>query len=65
VNELIEERISDRQLTTATVTLGELKVIADRFSRIQRSNDVAQPDRLSKHGRQNACRPRDATVRPD
>jgi putative nucleotidyltransferase with HDIG domain len=31
VNELIEERISDRQLDDCDLTLGELKVIADRF----------------------------------
>src|SRR5881398_2308474 len=31
VNELLEERISDRQLDDCDLTLGELKVIADRF----------------------------------
>ena len=31
VNELIEERISDRQLDECDLTLGELKTIADRF----------------------------------
>ena len=31
MNELIEERISDRQLDDCDLTLGELKVIADRF----------------------------------
>src|SRR3989454_7014008 len=31
VNELIDERISDRQLDDCDLTLGELKVIADRF----------------------------------
>jgi membrane-associated HD superfamily phosphohydrolase len=30
-NELIEERISDRQLDECDLTLGELKTIADRF----------------------------------
>src|SRR6184192_602988 len=31
VNELIEERISDRQLDDCDLTLGELKIIAERF----------------------------------
>ena len=31
VNELIEERTSDRQLDECDLTLGELKTIADRF----------------------------------
>ena len=31
VNELIEERIADRQLDDCDLTLGELKVIAERF----------------------------------
>ena len=31
MNELIEERIADRQLDECDLTLGELKVIAERF----------------------------------
>jgi putative nucleotidyltransferase with HDIG domain len=31
VNELIQERVSDRQLDECDLTLGELKIIADRF----------------------------------
>src|SRR4029434_7993387 len=31
VNEIIDERISDRQLDDCDLTLGELKTIADRF----------------------------------
>jgi len=31
VNELIEERIADRQLDECDLTLGEIKIIADRF----------------------------------
>src|SRR5260370_17588890 len=31
VNEIIDERISDRQLDECVLTLGELKTMADRF----------------------------------
>ena len=49
VNELIEERIGDRQLDECDLTLGELKIIADRF-RFTLMTDAAQPNRVSKAG---------------
>src|SRR3989441_7825228 len=63
VNELIEERISDRQLDDCDLTLGELKVIADRFRFTLLSmlhSRIAYP----KAGQKPAA-PRDETLRPD
>jgi membrane-associated HD superfamily phosphohydrolase len=63
VNELIEERISDRQLDDCDVTLGELKVIADRFRFTLLSmlhSRIAYP----KAG-QKPAPPRDGSLRPD
>jgi hypothetical protein len=63
VNELIEERISDRQLDDCDLTLGELKVIADRFRFTLLSmlhTRIAYP----KAGHKPAA-PRDETLRPD
>ena len=63
VNELIEERISDRQLDDCDLTLGELKVIADRFRFTLLSmlhSRIAYPK-----GGQKPAAPRDETLRPD
>src|SRR2546425_4267804 len=63
VNELIDERISDRQLDECDLTLGELKVIADRFRFTLLSmlhSRIAYP----KAGQKPAA-PRDETLRPD
>ena len=64
VNELIEERISDRQLDDCDLTLGELKVIADRFRftlLMMLHSRIAYP----KHGAKTHVVARDETVRPD
>src|SRR6059036_3501215 len=63
VNELIEERISDRQLDDCDLTLGELKVIANRFRFTLLSmlhTRIAYP----KAGHRPAV-PRDEILRPD
>ena len=63
VNELIDERISDRQLDDCDLTLGELKIIADRFRFTLLSmlhTRIAYP----KAGQKPAA-PRDETLRPD
>src|SRR3989442_7736987 len=63
VNELIEERISDRQLDDCDLTLGELKVIAERFRftlLMMLHSRIAYP----KHG-QKTPKPREDTLRPD
>src|SRR5207253_2470718 len=63
VNELIEERISDHQLDECDLTLGELKVIAERFRftlLMMLHSRIAYP----KPGQKPAV-PRDATLRPD
>src|SRR5947208_5357415 len=64
VNELIDERISDRQLDDCDLTLGELKVIADRFRFTLLSmlhSRIAYP----KAGAKTHVVARDETVRPD
>src|ERR1700751_4876566 len=64
VNELIEERIADRQLDDCELTLGELKVIAERFRftlTMMLHSRIAYP----KHGAKTHVMPRDETVRPD
>src|SRR5712671_552081 len=63
VNEIVEERISDRQLDECDLTLGELKTIADRFRFTLLSmlhTRIAYP----KTGHKFAA-PRDETLRPD
>ena len=63
VNELIDERINDRQLDECDLTLGELKVIADRFRFTLLSmlhTRIAYP----KVGHKPAVA-RDETLRPD
>src|SRR6266478_1607406 len=63
VSELIEERISDRQLDECDLTLGELTVIADRFRFTLLSmlhTRIAYP----KAGHRPAV-PRDEILRPD
>src|SRR6202040_376845 len=63
VNELIEERISDRQLDDCDLTLGELKIIAERFRFTLLSmlhSRIAYP----KAG-QKPSAPPDETLRPD
>ena len=63
VNELIEERISDRQLDDCDLTLGELKVIAERFRftlLMMLHSRIAYP----KAGHKPAS-PRDESLRPD
>src|SRR5436305_5918127 len=62
VNELIEERISDRQLDDCDLTLGELKVIAERFRftlLMMLHSRIAYP----KAGHKPAS-PRDESLRP-
>src|SRR5213596_2758562 len=63
VKEIIEERISDRQLDDCDLTLSELKTIADRFRFTLVSmlhSRIAYPKSGQKH-----AAPRDATLRPD
>ncbi len=62
VAELIEERIADRQLDDCDLTLGELKVIAERFRftlMTMLHSRIAYPRAESKFA------PRDETLRPD
>src|SRR5467141_643880 len=62
VNELIEERISDRQLDDCDLTLGELKIIAERFRftlLMMLHSRIAYP----KAGQKPV--PLDQTLRPD
>jgi putative nucleotidyltransferase with HDIG domain len=65
VNELIEERISDRQLDDCDLTLGELKIIAERFRftlMMMLHSRIAYP----KPGQKTTTIiPRDETSRPD
>src|SRR5213082_687279 len=63
VNELIEERIVDRQLDECDLTLAELKVIAERFRftlMMMLHTRIAYP----KHGPKTAA-PREEPLRPD
>jgi cyclic-di-AMP phosphodiesterase PgpH len=63
VNEIFEERISDRQLDECDLILGELKIIADRFRFTLLSmlhSRIAYPKSGQKH-----AAPRDETLRPD
>lgn len=63
VNELIEERITDRQLDDCDLTFGELKIIAERFRftlTMMLHSRIAYP----KHGAKTSA-PRDETLRPD
>src|SRR5438128_6385231 len=63
VNELIEERITDRQLDDCDLTFGELKIIAERFRftlTMMLHSRIAYP----KHGAKTPA-PRDETLRPD
>jgi len=63
VNELIEERITDRQLNECDLTLAELKVIAERFRftlMMMLHSRIAYP----KHGPKTAV-PREEPLRPD
>jgi membrane-associated HD superfamily phosphohydrolase len=63
VNEIIDERISDRQLDECDLTLGELKTIADRFRftlLMMLHSRIAYP----KSGHKPAT-PRGEIVRPD
>jgi len=62
VNELIEERINDRQLDECDLTLGELKVIADRF-RFTLSSMLHTRIAYPKAPHKAAAR--DETLRPD
>src|SRR2546422_841258 len=64
VNELIEERISDRQLDDCDLTLGELKTISDRFRFTLLSmlhSRIAYPKPSGK----TTAIVRDEAVRPD
>jgi putative nucleotidyltransferase with HDIG domain len=65
VNELIEERISDRQLDDCDLTLGELKIIAERFRftlLMMLHSRIAYP----KPGQKTTTIiPRDEALRPD
>jgi len=63
VNELVQGRISDRQLDDCDLTLGELKIIAERFRftlLMMLHSRIAYP----KPG-QKVAGPRDETLRPD
>jgi membrane-associated HD superfamily phosphohydrolase len=63
VNELIEERITDRQLNECDLTLAELKVIAERFRftlMMMLHSRIAYP----KHGPKTTV-PREEPLRPD
>ncbi|PYL12952.1 MAG: hypothetical protein DMF43_06830 [Verrucomicrobia bacterium] len=63
VNDLIQERISDRQLDDCDLTLGELKIIAERFRftlLMMLHTRIAYPKQGTK-----TLRPRDETLRPD
>src|ERR1043165_545436 len=63
VNEIFEERIGDRQLDECDLTLGELKIIADRFRFTLVSmlhTRIAYPKSGQKH-----LPPRDEALRPD
>ena len=65
VNELIEERISDRQLDDCDLTLGELKIIAERFRftlMMMLHSRIAYP----KPGQKTTTIiPREESLRPD
>jgi cyclic-di-AMP phosphodiesterase PgpH len=65
VNEIIEERISDRQLDDCDLTLGELKIIAERFRftlLMMLHSRIAYP----KPGHKTTTIiPREETLRPD
>jgi len=64
VNELIEARIADRQLDDCDLTLGELKIIAERFRftlTMMLHSRIAYP----KHSARTPGAPRDETLRPD
>jgi membrane-associated HD superfamily phosphohydrolase len=63
VNEIIDERISDRQLDECVLTLGELKTIADRF-RFTLSSMLHSRIAYPKSGPKLAM-PRDESLRPD
>jgi len=63
VNDLIGERITDRQLDDCDLTLGELKVIAERFRftlMMMLHSRIAYPKRGAK-----ATMPPEETLRPD
>jgi cyclic-di-AMP phosphodiesterase PgpH len=63
VNELIEERIADRQLDDCDLTLGELKIIAERFRftlTMMLHSRIAYPKHAAK-----PTAPRDEALRPD
>jgi hypothetical protein len=63
VNELIEERITDRQLDDCDLTLAELKVIAERFRftlLMMLHSRIAYPKQTPKTGT-----PGDERLRPD
>src|SRR5213595_594237 len=63
VNELIEERITDRQLDDCDLTLAELKIIAERFRftlLMMLHTRIAYPKQGTK-----TLGPRDETLRPD
>src|SRR5438045_4715098 len=63
VNDLIQERISDRQLDDCDVTLGELKIVAERFRftlLMMLHTRIAYPKQGTK-----TSGPRDETLRPD
>ncbi len=64
VQELIEERIADGQLDECDLTLGEVKIIADRFQftlMTMLHSRIAYPKPDSKFGGS----PRDESLRPD
>jgi cyclic-di-AMP phosphodiesterase PgpH len=63
VNEIIDERISDRQLDECDLTLGELKTIAERL-RFTLSSMLHTRIAYPKSGHKSAT-PRDETLRPD
>src|SRR6188472_322280 len=64
VNEIFEERISDRQLDECDLTLGELKTIADRF-RFTLSSMLHSRIAYPKPSGKTTAILRDEAVRPD
>lgn len=70
VTELIDQRIADRQLDDCDLTLGELKVIAERFRftlMTMMHTRIAYPKQDTKTSRQETktSTPRDGHLRPD
>ena len=57
VNDIIDQRISDRQLDECNLTLRDIRIIAERF-RFTLMTMLHRPDCLSEAGDQSRCAPR-------